>query len=298
PTYYTAQWNDDVHHVLHTAATGECAGYYADYCGDDCKLGRALAEGFAFQGEHMPFRGSPRGEPSAHLPPQAFVAFIQNHDQIGNRACGERLTEIAPVQALRAIAAVYLLLPQIPLLFMGEEWAASQPFPFFCDFHGELARAVSEGRRAEFARFPEFADPASRERIPDPQAPATFASAKLDWGDVERAPHAGWLTWYRDILAARRAHIVPRVARISGGAASYDVIGPLAVRVRWRVGDREELVLHANLCHTAVHEVPPPRGRVLWMEGADLAAWEGDRTLPEWAVVWTAGEIEAACRPR
>ena len=185
PVHYTAQWNDDVHHVLHVAATHERTGYYADYEGNTDQLGRALAEGFAFQGEMMPYRGSPRGEPSAALPPGAFVAFIQNHDQIGNRAFGERLSAIATPEAMRAIAAIYLLLPQMPMLFMGEEWGAPQPFPFFCDFEGELADAVREGRRAEFARFPEFQDPEQRDRIPDPQAESTFASAKLDWTAVD-----------------------------------------------------------------------------------------------------------------
>ena len=131
PRYYTAQWNDDVHHALHTAVTGERSGYYIDYAGDTEKLGRSLAEGFAFQGQNMISRGSPRGEPSGHLPPTAFVSFIQNHDQVGNRAFGDRLTSFAPAEALRAIVAIYLLLPQMPMLFMGEEFASSQPFPFF-----------------------------------------------------------------------------------------------------------------------------------------------------------------------
>ena len=166
PRWYTAQWNDDLHHVLHVAVTGELAGYYGDYIGRPEKLGRALAEGFAFQGEVMPYRGGPRGEPSGALPPTAFVAFAQNHDQVGNRAFGDRLSAIASPEAVRAVGAVYLLLPQIPMLFMGEEWGAAQPFPFFCDFGPDLAQAVRKGRREEFARFPEFEDPAVRERIP------------------------------------------------------------------------------------------------------------------------------------
>ena len=133
------------HHVLHVAATGDSQGYYADYKGDTNKLGRALAEGFAFQGEFMPYRGHPRGEPSAALPPTAFVAFIQNHDQVGNRPFGDRLTAIATPDAVRAVAAVYLLLPQVPMLFMGEEWGAAQPFPFFCDFGPELADRRAQG---------------------------------------------------------------------------------------------------------------------------------------------------------
>ena len=158
PLRYTAQWNDDVHHVLHAAATGETKGYYAEYVGDTEKLGRALAEGFAFQGEMMAYRGRTawraQRRSAAHRlhrlhpkPRPGRQPRLRRSDHRHRRA-----------EAVRAIAAVYLLLPQIPMLFMGEEWAASQPFPFFCDFGGELADAVREGRREEFAKFPEFQD--------------------------------------------------------------------------------------------------------------------------------------------
>jgi malto-oligosyltrehalose trehalohydrolase len=283
PKHYTAQWNDDVHHVLHAAASGEGSGYYADYLGDDQKLARALAEGFAFQGEPMSFRGSPRGEPSAHLPPEAFVAFIQNHDQIGNRAFGERLNEIAPEPAVRAVAACYLLLPQVPMLFMGEEWSAEQPFPFFCDFHGALADAVREGRRAEFARFPEFRDPEQRGRIPDPQSPETFASAKLNWDSLGKPHHHAWVGWYRNILLVRRREIVPRIPRIEGNSAKYEVLGPAAMRVCWRVGREEELRLVANICHRPLKIVATGKGRVLWLEGEPIS----DDVLPPWTVCWS-----------
>ncbi len=121
---FTAQWNDDVHHVLHIAATGEIFGYYKDYADDGDKVGRALAEGFVFQGEHMPYRGARRGKSSVDLPPTAFISFIQNHDQIGNRAVGDRMTTYRPLEPIKAVTAVYLLSPQIPMLFMGEEWRA------------------------------------------------------------------------------------------------------------------------------------------------------------------------------
>ncbi len=282
PLHYTAQWNDDVHHVLRTAATGEDKGYYAEYLGDTSKLGRALAEGFAFQGEMMEYRGEPRGEPSAGLPPTAFIAFIQNHDQVGNRAFGERITAIARPEAVRAIAAVYLLLPQVPLLFMGEEWAASQPFPFFCDFGGELADAVRKGRRKEFAKFPEFQNEKIRERIPDPQAEATFASAKLRWDEIGKEPHAGWLEWYRGLLATRRAEIVPRLAAIGGNAARFELIGEEAVLVRWRLGGGEELALAANLSATPREGFPAASSRILWQEGAAKSGSFGP-----WAVRWS-----------
>jgi malto-oligosyltrehalose trehalohydrolase len=265
PRHYTAQWNDDVHHVLHVAATGESAGYYADYLGQTERLGRALAEGLAFQGELMPYRGHLRGEPSAALPPAAFVAFSQNHDHIGNRAMGERLSAIARPEAVRAVGAVYLLLPQIPMLFMGEEWGAAQPFPFFCDFEPGLAEAVRRGRREEFKRFPEFRDEAARRRIPDPTAEATFASAKLAWCDLAEPPHAEQLDWHRQIIAVRRQEIVPRLPAIRRGGA-YRVVGDAAVAVHWDCGDGE-LMLAANLSGKRVEGFPPRPGRIIWQEG-------------------------------
>jgi malto-oligosyltrehalose trehalohydrolase len=285
PRWYTAQWNDDVHHGLHVAASGETKGYYADYKGDTEKLGRALAEGFAFQGELMPYRGRPRGEPSANLPPTAFVVFIQNHDQVGNRAFGDRVTDFASTAAVRAIAAVYLLLPQIPMLFMGEEWGAIQPFPFFCDFAPNLADAVRKGRRDEFARFPEFQDPKTRERIPDPMAEETFASAKLGWEDIARAPHAGWLDWYRRVLATRHAEIVPILAGIRE-AGRYEVLGDGAVVVRWRLGEDGVLVLAANLADLPAPGFPTGSGRELWREGKASA----DGTFGPWTVRWSIDE--------
>src|SRR5262249_50675795 len=170
-----AEWNDDAHHGWHVLLTGERTGHYADYADEPAaRLGRALTEGFVYQGEPSPFRGgTARGEPSAHLPPTSFVTFLQNHDQIGNRARGDRLAAHVPPRALPAAVAVLLLAPSPPLLFMGEEWAATTPFPFFCDLGPALAPLVREGRRREFAH-----DPAVRE-APDPTAEETFATAVL-----------------------------------------------------------------------------------------------------------------------
>jgi malto-oligosyltrehalose trehalohydrolase len=278
PDRFTAQWNDDVHHVLHTAASAERTGYYAEYAGDSEKLGRALAEGFAFQGETMRYRDSPRGEPSAGLPPDAFVAFIQNHDQVGNRAYGDRLTRFAPPEAVRAIAAIYLLAPQIPMVFMGEEWAAAQPFPFFCDFAGNLAESIRNGRRAEFAKFPEFQDPERRQRIPDPTARETFMSAKLGWEDAAGGVHAEWLSFYRQLLALRRAEIIPRLRGIEGNCGQYEVLGGGAVVVRWTLGDGSRLTLTANLSAAAREDrITAAKGREIFtlgpIENGRLGAW-------------------------
>jgi malto-oligosyltrehalose trehalohydrolase len=281
PRHYTAQWNDDMHHVLHTAATHEDAGYYKDYKGHTGLLGRALAEGFAFQGEENRC-GEQRGQPCTHLPPEVFVAFIQNHDQIGNRAFGERINAIAPREAVRALAATYLLLPQTPMLFMGEEWCAPEPFPYFCDFGGELAEKVREGRRNEFAGFPEFQDPAKRDQIPDPVAAATFESAKLDWSMLGEAENAEWLQWYRHVLTVRRERIQPLLPRIRG-VGRFDVIGPGAVTVRWALHGGGELRLGLNLCDKAKDSFPVPAGEVLWHEGPEA---EGAQLGP-WTVHWT-----------
>jgi maltooligosyltrehalose trehalohydrolase len=276
PLLYTAQWNDDVHHVLHVAATHESSSYYADY-GDTKLLARALAEGFAYQGELSSHRGAARGAPSADLPPGAFVAFIQNHDQIGNRAFGERLSAIASPAAVRALASVYLLLPQTPMLFMGEEWAAGQPFPFFCDFDGDLAEAVRSGRRAEFARFPEFADPQQAAKIPDPIAESTFLSAKLDWSRID----AERLAFYRAALAARREHVRPLLPEIEHGGRS-SVFSEQAVRVVWQAGPRR-LTLDANLADGRV-AFPETTG-VFWRCG------DTEAEFGPWSVRWS---VEAA----
>jgi len=215
-----------------------------------------------------------RGEPSAHLPPSAFVTFIQNHDQIGNRAMGDRLSSITSAAALRAVAAVYLLSPQIPMLFMGEEWNAAQPFPFFCDFGDGLAEAVREGRRHEF--------PEHRGQIPDPQAYETFASAKLAWEDLSQAAHADWLDWYRRILRVRREFVEPELPGIGGHAGSFRVIADGAVAVRWRL-HQGELTLAANLSDVPVAGFPGCSGAVHWREGQA----GDDGVFGPWSVRWS-----------
>ncbi|BBL80853.1 malto-oligosyltrehalose trehalohydrolase [Rubrobacter xylanophilus] len=288
PSGATAQWNDDLHHALHVALTGEDSGYYADYAPSPVRhLGRALAEGFAYQGEPSRHRsGERRGEPSADLPSTSFVAFLQNHDQVGNRAFGERITSLAPPKAVRAAAEIYLLSPQIPLLFMGEEWAASSPFLFFCDFGGDLARAVAAGRREEFAAFPEFSDPATRERIPDPNAPGTFGASRLDWGEREAPEHAAWIELYRALLSVRRERIVPLLSG-APGAASWRTVGGRGLEARWELAGGARLALRANLGPEPLSGFDPPEGGLLHAtEGARSA----ERELPGWSVVWHLAE--------
>ena len=247
---YDAQWNDDMHHILHVMLTGEREGYYAGYAGQRPeKLARGLTEGFIYQGEASLYSGGkPRGEPSGHLPPTSFVLFLQNHDQIGNRAFGERLTTLAHPHALRAAMALQLLSPHIPLLFMGEEFGATQPFLYFTShLTQELADAVRTGRRQEFARFSAFSDPARREQIPDPNAEDTFLGSIPQPDPTIAQVHRDWVA---SLLAIRRTHIWPRLegARPIGA----DILGPASVKARWQMGDGTVLMLAINLADADV----------------------------------------------
>ncbi|MGH6943663.1 MAG: malto-oligosyltrehalose trehalohydrolase [Geminicoccaceae bacterium] len=288
--HYDAQWNDDIHHVYHHLLTGEAGGYYVDYAkAAPERLARALSTGFVYQGERSQHRdGDLRGEPSGHLPPVAFVGFIQNHDQVGNRAFGERIADLAGHEAVRAMMAVLLLAPQIPLLFMGEEWGAVQPFCFFTDFHDALADAVREGRRREFKRFPEFAGEAARAAIPDPNAESTFAASRLDWRILEQPEHADELAYVQRLLRLRREAIVPRLAGIEGHAGEAEALDGTALRVRWRLGDGSRLVLIANLGDQAAEGHAAAGGELLFEAQAGQRD-ELEGRLPPWAVIWLLG---------
>ncbi len=281
---YTAQWNDDIHHALHVALTGEDASYYSDYADAPVKsLGRCLAEGFAFQGEPSRHRGSPRGESSSGLPPTKFVSFIQNHDHVGNRAFGDRITNLAKPEAVRAATEIYLLAPQIPMLFMGEEWASSSPFLFFCDFEGELAGMAAKGRREEFSTFPEFADEATRERIPDPGSEETFRASKLRWEEKDEPGHAEWTALYKNLLAVRREQIIPRLENVPGGEARRRMVGERGLRAQWTMGDGSLLTLLANLSDEPLAGFENVPGELLHAtEGATM----DERELPPWSVAW------------
>ena len=217
------------------------------------------------------------------MPLTAFVSFLQNHDQVGNRARGERITELASEQTVRAVTAVMLLAPSPPLLFMGQEWAASQPFLFFCDFGPELAKAVTEGRRREFARFPEFSDPAARERIPDPNDIATYRATILDWSQCDESDHAAWLAFHRELLQLRQSEIVPRLGGMEPGNTRLRWLGERAFEIGWRLGDLSVLTLVANLSNASVAAIALPAGRRLYSLTSDV---KGGNTLVPWEVAW------------
>jgi malto-oligosyltrehalose trehalohydrolase len=279
---YDAQWNDDVHHAFHVLLTGESDGYYADYAVDPVRcLGRCFAEGYAYQGDVSAYRGHrTRGEPSAHLPPAAFVSFLQTHDQVGNRALGERLVALAEEDALRAVTLAWLLSPAPPMLFMGEEFGAATPFLYFCDFESELAAAVKEGRCREFARFARFADPEAQAMIPDPNARATFERSKLDWGCTARPQHTAWLTLYRRVLALRREHVVPRLAGMGGHAGCFVMLARGGLVCEWRLGDGSRLRLWLNLDMDEIVLPAAPAGELLVCEPHDAASSFAGGRLP------------------
>jgi maltooligosyltrehalose trehalohydrolase len=287
PLHYTAQWNDDVHHCWHVLMTGESEGYYADYLEDTiARLGRGLAEGFVFQGEPMLIRdGKPRGESSAHLPPTAFVAHVQNHDQIGNRAFGERISSLATPERLALAHAGLILSPQIPMLFMGEEWSASAPFQFFVDFSedAELSKAVREGRRREFRHFKAFADEAAAARIPDPTDKKTFLRSKIDWDEMKREPHVEVLAGLRDLIAIRRREIVPLIASRFLGA-DYDVADSV-LRVEWRF-EAGGLGFAASFAEAARTLDLPPGAGVIWQSPGARVEGAGVRFNPWTGISW------------
>ncbi|NBF07949.1 malto-oligosyltrehalose trehalohydrolase [Pseudomonas sp. Fl4BN1] len=257
---FDAQWNDDGHNALHVLLTGETDAYYADFAEQPtAQLARCLSQGFAFQG-HANRHGEARGEPSGHLPPSAFVLFLQNHDQIGNRAFGERLNQLAPTQALHAATVLLLLSPMIPLLFMGDEMAAQEPFLFFTSHQGELAAAVREGRRNEFAAFSAFADAQQRQRIPDPNALSTF-NASRPQAQLQQACATREL--YRSLLRIRHRELIPRL--VGARALETEVLAEGALSARWRLGDGSLLRIDLNLSPHRV-ELPPLQASRLWFE--------------------------------
>ena len=236
--HFDAQWTDDIHHVLHVLLTGETEGYYEDYADATALLARCLAGGFAFQGEYSHHGKKVRGESSAGLSPTAFIAFLQNHDQTGNRAMGERLTSLTSPAKLEVALRLLLTAPFIPMLFMGEEWGTEQPFQFFTSHGDELAEMVRKGRRAEFKSFAAFKDESRRDQIPDPNAPSTFKNSAPDQADPAR------FAMIQDLLTFRRERIVPGLPGCV--ALGAHVLSPARVRAAWRLGTGERMTIEVD----------------------------------------------------
>jgi maltooligosyltrehalose trehalohydrolase len=273
---YRAQWNDDYHHAWHVLLTGETQGYYSDYQRSPLHdIARALGSGFVYQGDASAHRGGQlRGEPSGALTPTAFVNFLQNHDQIGNRALGDRLEGIVSAAAIEAALAIILLAPAIPMLFMGEEWGSKAPFPFFCDFKGDLAEAVRNGRRREYAwAYAKYGD-----EVPDPLEKSAFQSAVLDWEMRNEPPGRKRLALVQELLAIRMREIVPRLAGSAFGDAHAADNGMLTAS--WRLGDGATLELRANLSNSeTTHDASETRATRIWGDAS------GGIMMP-WSVLW------------
>lgn len=280
---YDAQWNDDGHNALHVLLTGETDAYYADYALQPTEqLARCLSQGFVFQG-HITRHGEPRGEPSEHLPSSAFVLFLQNHDQIGNRAFGERLHQLADPRALEAATVLLLLSPMIPLMFMGDEYAAEQPFLFFTSHHGELAKQVREGRRNEFAAFSAFTDPHKRERIPDPNAESTFHASRPTRSGNGTPRQQATNELYRHLLQLRHRYIIPNLSGTQ--ALGAQMLGRGAVSARWRLGDGSELRIDLNLSDTPVVNLPQTESVWLFRQPSDAGLSDEGQLPPYCALV-------------
>ncbi len=272
---FRAQWNDDYHHAWHVLLTGESGGYYRDYPAPLKSIARVLSSGFAYQGEASAHRGGKkRGEPSKSLSPEAFITFLQNHDQIVNRAMGDRLVSSVEPAAIEAALAITLLAPMPPMLFMGEEWGSTTPFPFFCDFHGDLANAIRQGRRREFeSAYEKFGND-----IPDPLELSTFDLAKLNWNELSTKHAKERFALVRRLLSIRKKEIVPRLPQTSFGDAAARDNGYLTA---WWMLDDKKLFLTANLSakEIASPAANPSKGRLLFGEpGSDLKPW---------GVMWT-----------
>lgn len=283
PWLYDAQWDDDVHHGLHAGLTGESHWYYADFTGRMDLIGRALAEGFSWQGEHLKHEDRIKGESSAFLPATAFVSYAQNHDQVGNRPFGERLTHLVEPRIARLWAAIYLLSPQIPMLFMGEEWGSERPFLFFSDVGEDLADLIRQGRSEELKKFPKTLTLGTP---PDPMARETFEACKLDWETATGGEHARFLSLYKRLIGLRKAHVIPRLAGMAGYSGRYELLGPRVLRVSWTLGDGSTLTMTANLSPEPFDGINVWGSDHLWLEG-----FASGETLEGWSVVYSLSAL-------
>lgn len=231
-----AQWSDDFHHALHTVLTGERSGYYADF-GSLSDLADTLTGAFAYAGKHSPYRKRSHGRSPSGLSGHKFLGYIQNHDQVGNRARGDRISQLVSVERQKVAAALVMTAPFIPMIFQGEEWGASTPFQYFTDHQDrQLGDAVREGRRGEFISFGW-----SKEEIPDPQAVATFERSRLRWDEIQQLPHSSMLQWYRQLIQLRKEHSSLMDGRLDRVAVQFDI------GASWLMMHRGEIGVAANL---------------------------------------------------
>ncbi|QHI97357.1 malto-oligosyltrehalose trehalohydrolase [Xylophilus rhododendri] len=290
---YDAQWNDDFHHVMYVALTGDKAGYYHDF-GEKpvALLARSLTHGFLWQGSKRSAEGARLDLKEAPAQPLgAMVNFLNNHDQSGNRAFGERFDALVPAAAIPLATAMTLLSPAIPMLFAGEEYGAETPFLYFADWEGELRQAVVEGRLRDFGHFAQRADGSTGEP-PPPCDASTFEAARLDWehafserGGVRRG-------FVRQALAARRQYFVPRLDRLILGAHVAHMVDERSFVLRWRYQDAQTIELQARLADTPM--AAPAADALPWKPLVDTrtvfqVGEIGDDAWQPWSGRWTFG---------
>ncbi|MGH2734212.1 MAG: malto-oligosyltrehalose trehalohydrolase [Actinomycetota bacterium] len=272
-----ASWSDDFHHALHAVLTGERAGYYADFGSLD-DLATALTDVYVYGGRYSHYRGRVHGRAPTGLPGGRFLGFLQNHDQVGNRARGERSTHLMSTGRLEVGAALVLTSPFVPMLFMGEEWGATTPFQYFTDHDPELGRAVSEGRRNEFRAF--GWDPSD---VPDPQAAQTFIRSRLDWAESNDGINAELLDWHRKLIALRKSTPELLDGDLDAVTVTYDP------DQQWIVVERGPITVACNIS-TEERTLPVPEGRrteVLLTTARDLTAAATEVTMSaETVTIW------------
>ncbi len=278
---YTAQWNHDIDHLLGAGFMGAADERKIDDKGETDRLGKALSEGFVIAAKE----NKDEFEAGCHVPPNAFVSFLQSHDLVGNRIFGERATSLLSKETVRALVAVALLLPQTPMLFMGEEWGATSPFPYFCDLHGDLGEAVRKGRCEQISKLPGVSKE-EVENAPNPQAEATFRSAQLKWEELKQPEHAAWLRMYSELLRVRAERILPLLSGLCAPCGKYRVLGPGGLAIEWALAGGRELRLDANLWHRARSGFAEVQGEVIWSEPKETRGV----MLEAWAVRWSVAE--------
>jgi maltooligosyltrehalose trehalohydrolase len=277
PSLCSAQWNHQMAHLRELASDTETARQ-----GGLAKLTETIARMVA-----IGFAGTtPAAKESdaidCRVPPTAYISFLQTHDLVGNDLTGERAYAKFPLRINRALSATYLLVPQIPMLFMGDEWGASTPFQFFCDFSGDMADKIRSGRRA-FLKKELHLEDADLDHMPDPLAPEAFLVSHLNWNEPTEPEHADWLQWYRRILTVRREHITPLLRTVNDRCGDYKVLSPGAFTAHWTLGGNARLTLDANLCDHPTDTFAPPEGDTLWLEGES----PNPTTLAPWSVRFT-----------
>jgi malto-oligosyltrehalose trehalohydrolase len=277
PSLYSAQWNHQMAHLRELAEEKEAARQ-----GGLDKLTKTVAKmvGVGYGGTVQASNESDAIDCS--VPPTAYISFLQTHDLVGNDLTGERAYAKAPLRINRALSAIYLLVPQIPMLFMGDEWGASTPFAFFCDFGGDMAESIRKGRR-EFVKKELHLDDAALERMPDPLSPQTFLDSHLNWNELTEPVHADWLDWYRRILTVRRERVTPLLRGVCERCGDYKLLSPGAFIAHWTLDHGAQLALDANLCDHPADGFSIDGGETLWLEGEQ----ETPARLAPWSVRWS-----------